>query len=56
MLVSQTEPYIEQYYNQDHQSSYRWSWQVYSDIQQAIALHSLNVEIPLAEIYSRIDF
>ncbi|WP_242044894.1 hypothetical protein [Anabaena azotica] len=50
------EPDIEQFSNQARHLNDRWLWQVYSDIQQAIALHSLNVEIPLAEIYRRIDF
>ena len=28
LLVSQAEPYIEQYYNGDRQNSDRWQWQV----------------------------
>lgn len=56
LLVSQTEPYVEQYYNQDRNSNDRWLWQVHSHLEQAIVLHSLNVEIPLTEIYRRIHF
>lgn len=56
LLVSQTEPYIEQYYKQDSNSNDRWLWQVHSHIEQAIVLHSLNIEIPMTEIYRRIDF
>ncbi|MBD2496952.1 Uma2 family endonuclease [Nostoc sp. FACHB-280] len=55
LLVSQTEPYIEHYHNLDRQSSDRWQWQVYSRLEQTIFFH-LNVEIPLTEIYRRINF
>lgn len=56
LLVSQTEPYIEQYYNETRQSSDRWQWQVYDGLERAIELHSLNIELPLAEVYRRITF
>lgn len=56
LLVSQTEPYIEQYYLQDSNSNDCWILQVYSHLERTILLHSLNVEIPLAEIYRRINF
>ncbi len=56
MLVSQTEPYVEQYHNQDRNSNDRWLWQVHSNLEQTILVHSLNVEIPLTEIYRRINF
>lgn len=56
LLVSQTEPYIEQYHNLDCNSNDRWLWQVHSHLERAIVLHSLNVEIPLTEIYRRINF
>ncbi|MEG4803897.1 Uma2 family endonuclease [Microcoleus sp. ARI1-B5] len=55
LLVSQTEPYIEQYHNIDRQSSDRWQWQVYDGIDRAIVLHSLNIELPMAEVYRRIS-
>ncbi len=55
LLVSQTEPYIEQYYNCDRQSSDRWQWQVYDRVESAIVLHSLNIELPMAEVYRRIS-
>jgi Uma2 family endonuclease len=54
LLVSQTEPYVEQYHKLDG-SSDRWQWQVYDHLDRLILLHSLNVEIPLAEIYRRIN-
>jgi Uma2 family endonuclease len=56
LLVSQTEPYIEQYHNQDRNSNECWLWQVHSHLEQVIVLHSLNVEIPLTEIYRRVNF
>lgn len=56
LLVSQTEPYIEQYYNLDRPRNDQWQWQVHSHLERMIVLHSLNVEIPLTEIYRRIDF
>lgn len=56
LLVSQTEPYIEQYHNLDRQSSDRWQWQVYDGIDRAIVLHSLNIELPLSEVYRRLNF
>ncbi len=55
LLVSQTEPYIEHYYNCDRQSSDRWQWQVYDRVERAIVLHSLNIELPMAEVYRRIS-
>ncbi|MDB9308271.1 Uma2 family endonuclease [Aphanizomenon sp. CS-733/32] len=55
LLVSQTEPYIEQYHKLDD-SSNRWQWQVYDHLEQSILVHSLNVEVPLGEVYRRINF
>ena len=56
LLVSQTEPYIEQYHNLDRQSNDRWQWQVYDGLDRAIVLPSLNIELPMSEIYRRINF
>jgi Uma2 family endonuclease len=56
LLVSQTEPYVEQYHNLDRNNNDRWLWQVYSHQELAIVLHSLNVEVPLTEIYRRLNF
>lgn len=56
LLVSQTEPYIEQYHNLDQNRNDRWQWQVHSHLEQAIVLHSLSVDLPLTEIYRRIQF
>ncbi|MBD2690160.1 Uma2 family endonuclease [Anabaena catenula] len=56
VLVSQTEPYIEHYYKQEEQNNNLWQLQVYDQIQKSVRLHSLNVEIPMNEIYRRIKF
>lgn len=63
LLVSQTEPYIEHYHKLDDSSdsaallqAVRWQWQVYDHPDQSILLHSLNVEVPLGEVYRRINF
>ncbi|WP_293297172.1 Uma2 family endonuclease [Microcoleus sp. PH2017_11_PCY_U_A] len=55
LLVSQAEPYIEQYHNLDRPSGDRWQWQVYDGVEGAIVLHSLNIELPMAEVYRRIS-
>ena len=56
LLVSQAEPYIEQYYNGDRPSSERWQWQFCDRLDRAIVLHSLNIELPMSEISRRIKF
>ena len=56
LLVSQTEPYIEQYYNLDRDRNDCWQWQAHTNLEQAIVLQILNVEIPMNEIYRRIHF
>lgn len=55
LLVSQAEPYIEHYHNLDRPSGDRWQWQAYDRVEMAIALHSLNIELPMAEVYRRIS-
>jgi Uma2 family endonuclease len=54
LLVSQTEPYVEQYHKLELQNNERWEWQVYDRIAQLVVLHSLNVELPMTEIYRRL--
>ena len=54
LLVSQSEPYVEQYHNLDRGD--RWQLQICDRLDQTITLQSLNVEIPLQEIYRRIKF
>ncbi|MBD2139508.1 Uma2 family endonuclease [Anabaena sp. FACHB-1237] len=54
VLVSQFEPYIEQYYKEQHENNDHWEWRFYDQIDQSIFLRSLNVEIALQEIYRRV--
>ncbi len=56
LLVSQSEPYIDHYYQQDNQNNNCWQLQIYEQIDKSVFLHSLNVELPLNEIYRRIKF
>ncbi len=54
LVVSQTEPYVEQYFKLEQGD--RWQLQTYDQLNQIITLESLKVELPLLEIYRRIDF
>jgi Uma2 family endonuclease len=56
LLVSQSEPYIEHYFKSDSksESSDIWQFQISDRLEQKITLPSLNIEVPLAEIYRRI--
>jgi Uma2 family endonuclease len=56
LLVSQIEPYVEQYHQMDRQSSDRWQLQICDRLDRSIALQSLNVELPMQEIYRRVRF
>jgi len=56
LLISQSEPYIEYYFKLDSKSekSDIWQFQISDRLEQKITLPSLNIEIPLSEIYRRI--
>ncbi|MEB3174564.1 MAG: Uma2 family endonuclease [Cyanobacteriota bacterium] len=54
LVVSQNEPYIEHYFRLEQYA--RWQLQTYDQNNQIIMLESLKVELPLSEIYRRIDF
>ncbi|WP_103669219.1 Uma2 family endonuclease [Pseudanabaena sp. BC1403] len=54
ILISQSEPYIEHYFRSENSDI--WQFQICDRIEQTMKLHSLNVEIPLSEIYRRISF
>jgi Uma2 family endonuclease len=56
LLISQSEPYIEHYFKLDSKSenSDIWQFQISDRLDQKITLPSLNIEIPLSEIYRRI--
>ncbi len=56
LLVSQSEPYIEHYFKPESklENSDIWQFQICDRLEQKITLHSLNIEVPLTEIYRRI--
>lgn len=61
LLVSQSEPYVEQYHQLDRQNNNqnnrdRWQLEICDRLEQAIHLQSLNLELPMSEIYRRIKF
>jgi Uma2 family endonuclease len=57
LLVSQSEPYVEQYHQIDRQNNNdRWQLQICDRLEQTIYLQSLNLELPMSEIYRRIKF
>jgi Uma2 family endonuclease len=56
ILISQSEPYIEHYFKPDSkpENSDIWQFQISDRLEQKITLPSLNIEVPLSEIYRRI--
>lgn len=56
VLVSQAEAYIEQYYKQEEENNHLWQLKANDHIDQSVFLHSLNIELPMKEIYRRIKF
>ena len=54
LLVSQIELYVEKYHQIDQRD--RWQLQICDRLDQTITLHSLNIELPMQEIYRRIKF
>ena len=54
LVVSQTEPYVEQYFRLEQGD--RWQLQTYDQLNQIITLESLKVELPLQGIYRRVSF
>lgn len=57
LLVSQSEPYVEQYHQIDRQNNNdRWQLQICDRLEQSIHLQSLNLELPMSEVYRRVKF
>ncbi len=52
LLISQSEPYIEHYSKAENGDI--WQFQIGDRLEQTMKLPSLNIEIPLTEIYRRI--
>ena len=57
LLVSQDAPVVEHFLRRtvDGQSS-QWLYEAYKGLDAVVKLPALNIEIPLAEIYEKIDF
>ena len=53
VLVSQEEPMIQRFLRNDDNT---WTMSAVFDLKQAIRLQSLGIEIPLAEVYERVEF
>lgn len=53
LLVSQVEPYIEHYSKIEGD---RWQLEISDHLDQKITLYSLNIDLPMQEIYRRIKF
>lgn len=53
LLISQDRPWVEHYEKMDGN---RWTFIDYTDIDSAIAIQQPTLEIPLKEIYRRIEF
>jgi Uma2 family endonuclease len=58
LLISQSEPYIEHYSkskaNSQPENSDIWQFQIRDRLDQKLTLPSLNIEVPLQEIYRRV--
>ncbi len=56
VLVAQDELYVEQYSKQHGEKNNVWQLEIYDQIEQSVIFHSINVEIPMKEIYRRTKF
>ncbi len=52
LLISQSEPYIEHYSRSENNEI--WQFQICDRLDQNLTLPSLNIEVPLKEIYRRV--
>jgi Uma2 family endonuclease len=53
ILIDQNQIFIEQYSKQENK---RWSYSVYDEEDPALTFSSFGVEVPLADIYEKVDF
>ena len=53
VLVSQDEPMIQRFLRNDDET---WTLTAVAGLEQTIALRSIGVDLPLAEVYERVDF
>lgn len=53
VLIDQRLPFVEVFYKNDLNT---WEYRAYTDLEGLIHLHSLEVDIPLADLYLGVDF
>ncbi|HAX77469.1 MAG TPA: hypothetical protein DCY88_16940 [Cyanobacteria bacterium UBA11372] len=53
ILLDQNQMFIEQYVKQENK---RWSYRMYDEEDAALTFSSFQVEVPLADIYEKVDF
>ncbi len=53
VLVSQEEPMIQRFLRNEDDT---WTLSAVADLNQSVRLQSLGIELPLAEVYERVDF
>lgn len=53
VLIDQSLPFVEVFYKNELNT---WEYRAYTDLEGVIPLHSLDIEIPMADIYIGVDF
>ncbi len=53
VLIDQSLPFVEVFYKNELNT---WEYRAYTDLEVMIPLHSLDIEIPMADIYMGVDF
>lgn len=53
VLIDQSLPFVEVFYKNELST---WEYRAYTDLEGMIPLHSLDIEIPMADIYIGVDF
>ncbi|MCP1382028.1 Uma2 family endonuclease [Runella salmonicolor] len=53
VLIDQSLPFVEVFYKNELNT---WEYRAYTDLEGMIPLHSLDIEIPMADIYMGVDF
>ncbi|NBB20663.1 Uma2 family endonuclease [Runella sp. CRIBMP] len=53
VLIEQSLPFVEVFYKNELNT---WEYRAYTDLEGMIPLHSLDIEIPMADIYMGVDF
>jgi len=53
VLIDQSLPFVEVFYKNELNT---WEYRAYTDLEGMIPLHSLDIEIPMSDIYLGVDF